>query len=71
MRIPYYVLFIPFLLRKYKNFDYYTEYYFEKYFYKLINPIFNLYIDIDKIYTLKSSYPKDLENYANYRVFDK
>lgn len=71
LRIPYYVLFIPFLLRKYKNFDYYTEYYFEKYFYKLINPIFNLYLDVDKIYTLKSSYPKDLEKYANYRVFDK
>jgi hypothetical protein len=71
LRIPYYILFIPFFFRKYKNFSYYIEYYFEKYFYKLINPIFNKYLDIEKIYTLKSSYPKDLENFANYRVFDK
>ena len=69
-RIPYYILFIPFLFRKYKNFDYYIEYYFEKYFYKLINPIFNFYIDIQNIYTLKSSYPKDLKKFAKYRVFD-
>ena len=70
LRIPYYILFIPFLIRKYKNLDYYIEYYFEKYFYKLINPFFNFYIDIQKIYTLKSSYPVDLKKYANYRVFD-
>jgi hypothetical protein len=69
-RIPYYVLFIPFLFRKYKNLDYYIEYYFEKYFYKLINPILNFYIDIENIYTLKSSYPKDLKKFAKYRVFD-
>jgi hypothetical protein len=69
-RIPYYVLFLPFLSRKYKNLDYYIEYYFEKYFYKLINPIFRRYIDIENIYSLKSSYAKDLEKYANYRVFD-
>jgi GR25 family glycosyltransferase involved in LPS biosynthesis len=71
LRIPYYILFIPFLLRKYKNLDYYMEYYFAKYFYKLINPIFNFYIDVENIYTLKSSYPKDLKKYAYYRVFDK
>jgi GR25 family glycosyltransferase involved in LPS biosynthesis len=70
LRIPYYILFIPFLLRKYKNLDYYIEYYFEKYFYQLINPLFNFYINIQKIYTLKSSYPDDLKKYANYRVFD-
>jgi GR25 family glycosyltransferase involved in LPS biosynthesis len=71
LRIPYYILFVPFLFRKYKNLDYYTEYYFEKYFYKLINPIFKRYIDIEDIYSLKSSYAKDLKKYANYRVFDK
>jgi len=71
LRVPYYILFIPFILRKYKNFDYYIEYYFEKYFYKLINPIFRFYIDIENIYFLKSSYPQDLKKYANYRVFDK
>jgi hypothetical protein len=69
-RISYYILFIPFLLRKYKNFDYYIEYYFEKYFYKLINPIFNFYIDVHDICDLKSSYPNDLKKFAKYRVFD-
>ena len=70
LRIPYYILFIPFLLRKYKNLDYYIEYYFEKYFYKLINPIFHFYIDIQDIYILNSSYPKDLKKFAKYKVFD-
>jgi hypothetical protein len=46
------------------------EYYFEKYFYKLINPIFNFYIDIQDICILKSSYPSDLKKFAKYRVFD-
>jgi len=69
-RIPYYIFFIPFLLRKYRNFDYYMEYYFEKYFYKLINPIFNFYIDVHDICDLKSSYPNDLKKFAKYRVFD-
>lgn len=69
-RIPYYIFFIPFLLRKYRNFEYYMEYYFEKYFYKLINPIFNFYIDIQDICILKSSYPSDLKKFAKYRVFD-
>jgi hypothetical protein len=70
LRIPYYILFIPFLLRKYKNFDYYVEYYFEKYFLKLVNPVFNFYIDVEKICYLKSSYPKDLKKFAKYKVFD-
>jgi hypothetical protein len=70
LRIPYYVLFIPFLFRKYKNFDYYVEYYFEKYFLKLVNPIFNFYIDVENICYLKSSYPRDLKKFAKYRVFD-
>lgn len=70
LRIPYYILFIPFLLRKYKNFDYYVEYYFEKYFLKLFNPVFNFYIDVEKICYLKSSYPRDLKKFAKHRVFD-
>jgi GR25 family glycosyltransferase involved in LPS biosynthesis len=70
LRIPYYILFIPFLFRKYKNLDYYIEYYFEKNFYKSINHIFNFYIDVENIFSLKSSYPKDLKKYAHYRVFD-
>jgi hypothetical protein len=69
-RIPYYILLIPFITGKYKNFNYYKEYYLEKYFLKLVNPIFKLYIDIEDIYSHKSSYADDLKKYARYRVFD-
>lgn len=69
-RIPYYILLIPFITGKYKNFNYYKEYYLEKYFLKLVNPIFKRYIDIEDIYSHKSSYADDLKKYARYRVFD-
>jgi hypothetical protein len=69
-RIPYYILLIPFITGKYKNFNYYKEYYLEKYFLKLVNPIFKRYIDIEDIYSHKSSYADDLKKYAQYRVFD-
>ena len=69
-RIPYYLFFIPFLFRKYKNFDYYMEYYFDKQFCKIKNFFLNCYIDIEKIYALKSTYPKDLKKYAKARVFN-
>lgn len=68
LRIPYYLFFIPFLLRKYKNFDYYVEYYFDKQFCKIKNFFLNCYIDIEKIYALKSTYPKDIKKYAKPRV---
>ena len=70
LRIPYYLFFIPFLLRKYKNLDYYMEYYFDKQFCKVKNFFFNSYIDIEKIYALKSSDPKDLKKYSKARVFN-
>jgi len=70
LRIPYYLFFIPFLLRKYKNFDYYIEYYFDKQICKIKNFFFNSHIDIEKIYALKSTYPKDLKKYAKARVFN-
>jgi hypothetical protein len=67
-RIFYYILFIPFILRKYKNFDYYLEYYFEKQFCKIKNFFINCYIDIDKIYALKTAYAKGLKKYAKHYV---
>ena len=53
----------------------YSEQYF--YFSIIIIPfaamcfwIYKNFIDIQNIYTLKSSYPKDLKKFAKYRVFD-
>ena len=70
LRIPYYVLCIPFLLRKYKNFSFYKERYLDKHFYKIVNFFLNYYIDIDKIYHSKKTYPKDLKKFAKHQVFD-
>lgn len=70
LRIPYYLLFIPFLLGKYKNIDYYMEYHFDKQFCKVKNFFFNCYIDIESIYDKKSTYPKDLKKFAKARVFN-
>ena len=70
IRIFYYLFFIPFLLRKYKNFDYYMEYYFDKQLCKIKNFFLNCYIDVEKIYALKSTYPKDLKKYVKPRVFN-
>ena len=46
------------------------EYYFDKQFCKIKNFFLNCYIDIEKIYALKSTYPKDLKKYAKARVFN-
>lgn len=70
LRIPYYLFFIPFLLGKYKNIDHYMEYYFDKQLCKIKNFFLNCYIDIEKIYSKKSTYPKDLKKYAKARVFN-
>ena len=65
-----YIFFIPYIFRKYKNFDYYMEYYFSKQICKIKNFFFNCYIDVEKIYDLKAAYPKDLKKYAKARVFN-
>jgi hypothetical protein len=70
LRYIYYIMFIPFILRKYRNLDYYIEFFFEKFFYKLISKFSNNYIDIENIYALKSSYPDDLKKYCKHRVFN-
>ena len=69
-RFFYYIFFIPYIFRKYKNFDYYMEYYFSKQICKIKNFFFNCYIDVEKIYDLKAAYPKDLKKYAKARVFN-
>ena len=69
-RFIYYILFIPVILRKHKNLDYYFEYYFEKFVYKFICIFNKRYIDVENIYTLKSTYPKDLKKYCKPRVFN-
>ena len=69
-RFIYYILFIPVILRKHKNLEYYLEYYFEKFVYKLISVFSKRYIDVESIYTLKSTYPKDLKKYCKPRVFN-
>jgi len=69
-RIPYYILFIPFIFLKYKNINYYFEYYLEKNYLKLINLIFKINLDIEDLYDNKSNYPYDLKKFTKYRVFD-
>jgi hypothetical protein len=69
-RYFYYLLFIPIFLRKYKNLEYYIEYYFEKFFYKFVSIFTKRYIDIENIYSLKSTYPPDLKKYCKPKVFN-
>jgi len=69
-RYFYYLTFTPFILRKYKNLDYYIEYFFEKFFYKLISKFSKNYIDVENIYCLKSSYPSDLKKYLKLKVYN-
>lgn len=69
LKLFYYLSFIPFFLRKYKNFDYYFEYYFYKNFIVLQNKIFfKKMIDTRKIFFNKNFYYKDL---ADHRFFKK
>ena len=61
LRIFYYLSFLPFLMRKYKNFDFYHEYFFSKYLCYLENLIFKKYLDTSKIYYDKNFYSTDLK----------
>ena len=63
IRVFYYLLFIPFIFRKIKNFEYYNDIFIKKNLCKLINFFFHSYIDVKKIHNLKKSYPKDLMKY--------
>jgi GR25 family glycosyltransferase involved in LPS biosynthesis len=63
MRVFYYLLLIPFILRKIKNFSYYNEIFFQKNLYKVKNLFFNQYMDVKVVHNSKKSYPIDLEKY--------
>jgi GR25 family glycosyltransferase involved in LPS biosynthesis len=61
LRIFYYLSFLPFLIRKYKNFDFYYEYFFSKYLCCLENLIFKKYLNTSKIFYNKNFYSTDLK----------
>jgi glycosyl transferase family 25 len=67
--IFYYLSFLPFIIRKYKNFDYYLEYYFYKSL-VLLQKVFFLkkVINTENIFFDKNFYYKDL---ADHRFFKK
>jgi hypothetical protein len=65
IRIFYYLLFIPFILRKIKNYEYYNEIFVKKNLYKLQNFFFHNYVDVKEIHNSRNSYPKDLMKYYN------
>jgi GR25 family glycosyltransferase involved in LPS biosynthesis len=59
----YYLLFIPFIFRKIKNYNYYNDIFFQKNLCRLINFFFQCYIDVKKVHNSESSYPDDLKKY--------
>jgi hypothetical protein len=59
----YYLLFIPFIFRKIKNYNYYNDIFFQKNFCRLINFFFQCYMDVKKIHNSADSYPEDLKKY--------
>ena len=58
--ISFYLLFIPFFFRKYKNFYFYIEHFFLKNFYELINMFTGFYFDQKKLFFKENLYCKDL-----------
>ena len=56
----YYILFIPFIFKKYKNLDYYIEHFFLKNFYAFINIFSNTYYEQTKLFHDQKFYCKDL-----------
>jgi GR25 family glycosyltransferase involved in LPS biosynthesis len=61
-RILYYLSFLPFIFRKYKNIIFYYEHFFQKNFFYLLEIFFNNYLNMRKIYYLKNFYTKDLQD---------
>lgn len=58
--IIYYLTFLPFILRKYKNFNFYIEHFFLKKFYELINSFAGIYFNQKELYFKENYYCKDL-----------
>ena len=60
VRILYYLSFLPFIFRKYKNITFYYEHFFQKNLFYLLDIFFNNYLNMRKIYYLKKFYVDDL-----------
>ena len=58
--IVYYLFFIPYIFRKYRNFNFYLDQFFLKNFYNLINKLSGIYFDQRKIFYNKKFYLYDL-----------
>tara|TARA_B110000977_G_C11054429_1_gene483549 strand:- start:190 stop:1131 length:942 start_codon:yes stop_codon:yes gene_type:complete len=65
LRYPYYLLWFPFIFRKYKNFYFYFEHFFHKRLFQLLNIFTKEYHDLQKIFYDKNYYPRDLKKYVN------
>jgi GR25 family glycosyltransferase involved in LPS biosynthesis len=60
LRLFYYLFFIPYLTKKYSNFDFYYEQFFFKYLQLIINFFLRIYLDTSKIFFNKNYYSSDL-----------
>jgi len=60
-RILYYLSFLPFIFKKYKNINFYYEHFFQKNFFYFLNIFSNKYLNMTKIYYLKNFYTSDLK----------
>ena len=58
--IIYYLTFLPFILGKYKNFNFYVEHFFLKKFYGFINFFTKIYFNQKELYFKENYYCKDL-----------
>tara|TARA_B100000989_G_scaffold296053_1_gene278428 strand:+ start:893 stop:1834 length:942 start_codon:yes stop_codon:yes gene_type:complete len=71
LAIIFYLLFVPFIFRKYKNFNFYIEHFFLKNFYALSNTFFRNYFDQRKIFYNTKFYLGDLTNEQKIMVKNK
>lgn len=62
-RALYYLLFIPFIFRKIKNYNYYNDIFFQKNLCRVKNFFFRSYLDVKNIHNSSDSYPEDLKKY--------
>lgn len=71
MRYFYYLLLIPIILRRYKNFSFYYEQFFHKYLFKLLNTFTNNYLDLNDVFYNSKYYSADLRKYLNLSTINK
>jgi hypothetical protein len=58
----YYLSFLPFLFRKYKNLSFYNEYHFNKKFFLIKNFFSRKYLNLKNVNSKKNCYAQDLQN---------